>query len=260
MRPATICLFLTLLILHLAVATPGAGMSLTQSSHEYGNVIMRNSNTTTGDGTIIFQHWTHRDKYSCRLCHVDLEFSQYAGDSWITEDDNRDGRFCGACHNGQEAFPIDQCARCHARDPAHLEQMRQENERAFYKFQARLPRADYGNGIDWMKAEELGLIRIKDSLPGITSTRVDSVDNQRNESLKPLSADLPDIIFSHKKHVTWNGCGMCHPEPFQPANGATPISMRRIVSGELCGRCHGTVAFPVRDCTLCHTRPVKMGY
>jgi len=260
MRPATICLLFTLLTLPLVFAAPGESLAWPQNSYEYGNITMGHSNSTAGGGTVIFQHWTHRSRYTCRLCHVDLEFSQYAGDSWITEEDNKAGRFCGACHDGKEAFSVALCANCHAQDPAHLDQRKEQNKQAFYAFQAKLPRAAYGNEIDWMKAEELGLIVLKDKLPGISSTRFDIVDNQRSEAIEAQRADLPDIIFSHKKHVTWNGCGMCHPEPFQPAKGATRISMRQIVTGELCGRCHGTVAFHIRDCALCHTKPVKMGY
>jgi c(7)-type cytochrome triheme protein len=69
---------------------------------------------------------------------------------------------------------------------------------------------------------------------------------------------LPDIIFSHQKHVTWNGCGMCHPQPFELKNGTTDINMQQIIDGKLCGDCHGTVAFQINDCALCHSTTVNL--
>ncbi|WP_321367350.1 c(7)-type cytochrome triheme domain-containing protein [uncultured Desulfuromusa sp.] len=227
-------------------------------SYQYGDITMQSSGADSESGTVIFRHWTHRDKYTCRLCHVDLEFSQIAGETDIVEEDNQAGRYCGACHNGKEAFTIKSCTNCHAKDAAHLVQTKRAAKKAFYAFQKTMPRAKYGNKIDWMKAEEEGLIQLKDQLPGISMGREDFITNQRDEPLEPSLSGLPNIIFSHSKHVAWNGCGMCHPEPFKLKNGTTEINMQAIIDGNLCGRCHRTVAFQVNDCSLCHSKPVSM--
>jgi len=232
--------------------------AMVKKSYQYGNIIMKNAASENGGGTVVFRHWTHRGKYTCRLCHVDLEFSQVAGESEITEDDNQAGRYCGSCHNGKEAFTIKACTNCHAKDTAHLEQTLKADKKAFYAFQKTLPRARYGNKIDWMKAESEGLIVLKDKIPGISLAQKNLVTNLRNEPLEPKLSGLPGIIFSHSKHVAWNGCGMCHPEPFKLVNGTTEISMQEIIDGNLCGRCHGTVAFQVNDCALCHSEPVSL--
>ncbi len=53
---------------------PGKAFSFTAPTHEYGDVVMGKASMEIGL-PVIFRHWTHRDKYTCRLCHVDLEFS-----------------------------------------------------------------------------------------------------------------------------------------------------------------------------------------
>lgn len=227
-------------------------------SYQYGDITMQRAETESGGGTVIFRHWTHRDKYTCRLCHVDLEFSQVAGETEIIEEDNQAGRYCGACHDGKEAFTIKACTNCHVKDAAHLAQTKQAAKKEFYVFQKTMPRARYGNKIDWMQAEAEGLIKLKDKLPGISMAQNSFVVNQRDEPLEPSLSGLPDIIFSHSKHVAWNGCGMCHPEPFKLKNGTTEIDMQKIIDGNLCGRCHRTVAFQVNDCALCHSKPVSL--
>ena len=65
-----------------------------------------------------------RAKYTCRVCHVDIGFSMRAGETGITEEYNNNGFYCGACHNGVEAFgPYEgkepgtetaNCDRCHS--------------------------------------------------------------------------------------------------------------------------------------------------
>lgn len=255
--PAT--LFMTILtIAFLCFGAVTESPAQSKKSYQYGDTTMESSKAENGSGTVIFRHWTHRGKYTCRLCHVDLEFAQVAGETGIVEDDNQAGRFCGACHNGKEAFTIKSCTKCHAKDTAHLEAMKKEAKTAFYTFQKSMPRAMYGNKIDWMQAEADGLIVLKDRLPGISMPQKNFVTNMRDEPLEPSLSGLPDIIFSHSKHVAWNGCGMCHPQTFELKNGATEINMQKIIEGQLCGNCHGSVAFQINDCALCHSKPVSL--
>lgn len=61
---------------------------------------------------VVFSHWRHRARYSCRVCHYELGFELQANATPITEEDNRNGEFCGACHL-TVAFPLDDCVRCH---------------------------------------------------------------------------------------------------------------------------------------------------
>lgn len=49
----------------------------------------------------VFSHWLH-DEYSCTACHPTIFPKARVG---FTHDDMDEGKFCGACHNGQSAPP-----------------------------------------------------------------------------------------------------------------------------------------------------------
>lgn len=229
-------------------------------SHEFGNVVMHHTekSKTNIASAVTFRHWSHRDKYTCRLCHVDLEFSQFVNGTGVMEEDNRSGMYCGACHNKKEAFSIETCAKCHPKNKKHEEKMARQAKVNFRKFKKTMPGAGYGNKIDWMKAEDMGKIKLKDFLKGVSfNSNNQKMTNRRNEPLSPTLPGLPGIIFSHQKHVVWCGCGMCHPDTFALETGKTQMNMKEIVEGKYCGRCHSTIAFALNDCTRCHSKPVS---
>jgi c(7)-type cytochrome triheme protein len=61
------------------------------------------------------------------------------------------------------------------------------------------------------------------------------------------------VVFSHKVHTAWLGCGNCHPSLFQMKAGADKITMSALYAGKFCGKCHGKVVFPtIGDCGRCH--------
>ena len=49
-----------------------------------------------------FDHWRHRARYTCRVCHVDVGFAMNVGDTGISSETNRAGFHCGACHDGKK--------------------------------------------------------------------------------------------------------------------------------------------------------------
>jgi len=226
---------------------------------EYGNVVINNFSSKGKMAPVVFRHWLHRSKYTCRLCHVDVGFSMQAGGTEIREEDNRAGLYCGACHNGKEAFglqatdnfgaTVPTCDRCHSYG---VEVKFKHN---FYEFRKQLPPERFGNGIDWLKAEEEGLLTLKDHLEGVSIDRP-KIQEPKEFDLSAKEANMPDIVFSHKKHTIWNGCELCHPEIFGVKKGAVPYSMQEIFAGQYCGVCHGKVAFPNIDCQRCHTKAV----
>lgn len=227
-------------------------------SHEFGNVIMHPAEPTEKGSLVTFRHWSHRDKYTCRLCHIDLEFSLIANDTGVLEEDNQAGLYCGACHNGNEAFSLDTCTKCHPKNKNAEKKMARQAKKDFRKFKKTMPPSGYGNKINWMKAEETGKIKLVDFLEGVSLNESKSkMVNQRNEPRSPKLPGLPDIIFSHSKHVVWAGCGMCHPDTFALETGKTEMTMEEITKGKFCGICHGTVAFALNDCTRCHSKPVS---
>ena len=227
---------------------------------EYGNVLIDNSSTQNRIAPVVFPHWLHRSKYTCRLCHVDIGFAMKAGGTEITEQDNRNGLYCGACHNGKEAFAgqdenilkggTQNCVKCHSSGK------KVDFKNDFYSFKKRLPRERFGNEIDWLKAEEEKLITMKDYLEGISIKRK-TLKSPEAFNLSAKEHNMPDIVFSHEKHAVWSGCELCHPDIFAGVKkGAVPYSMLEIFDGKYCGACHGSVAFPNNDCQRCHTKEV----
>ncbi|MBI5503182.1 MAG: hypothetical protein HY899_00160 [Deltaproteobacteria bacterium] len=230
----------------------------TPKPYEYGDVVMNNFSAAKNMAPVVFKHWTHRGRYTCRLCHIDLGFAMQAGVTGVKEDDNANGLYCGACHNGKEAFAgkakllsrsTESCDRCHSLGKD------KDVEKRFADFIRGYPTSRFGNKVDWLKAEASGLVKLKDHLEGISIKRK-TLSMPANEQIKAAVKGMPDIMFSHEKHAVWNGCELCHPEIFGVKKGSTVYSMQDIFDGKFCGACHGRVAFSNLDCQLCHTKEV----
>jgi len=80
---------------------------------EYGDIVMNNYSDDGGIRPVIFPHWFHRIRYRCKICHSDLGFKLQAGASKIDMLKIINGEFCGACHNGEVAWSIENCDICH---------------------------------------------------------------------------------------------------------------------------------------------------
>jgi len=237
-------------------AETSGGKKRTLKPHEYGTVVMNKYSVYKDIAPVVFPHWLHRSKYSCRLCHVDIGFGMKAGSTGVTCEDNKKGIYCGSCHNGKESFSRDgeeviagktvkNCDRCHS----YGKNIVLKND--FYVFRNQFKKERFGNGIDWLNAEQYGRIKLKDELPDISIPR-EKLADPKDITLLSSEARMPTIIFSHKKHAVWSGCELCHPEIFGIKTGAKPYSMQDIFDGRFCGACHGTVAFPNTDCSRCH--------
>lgn len=236
---------------------------------EYGRVIIRNYSLRAGLAPVVFDHWIHRSRFTCRLCHVDIGFAMSAGGTEITAANNRQGLYCGACHDGKriiagkkmfaacaEGVSKEESKRC---DRCHSRGKKVERDNDFSVFKEKMPKTALGNGINWEEAEEKGLIHPIDFLEGVSIQRP-SLKAQKDFSISVKSSWMDKVLFSHKKHAVWNGCEVCHPEIFPSVQkGATKYSMFQIVGGQYCGVCHDRVAFSLRDCQRCHTQPVEMG-
>lgn len=87
------------------------------SHAEYGDVVINNYSDPAGMRPVIFPHWFHRVRFRCKVCHADLGFQFKAGGNEITMVKIIDGQFCGACHNGEVAWSIENCNLCHSAKP-----------------------------------------------------------------------------------------------------------------------------------------------
>ena len=85
-----------------------------QAYAEYGDVVLNETSKAAGMNPVIFPHWLHRTKYSCRACHEALGFKMKAGSSGITMQKIFAGEFCAVCHNGKTAFETAKCQLCHS--------------------------------------------------------------------------------------------------------------------------------------------------
>ena len=84
---------------------------------EYADVILNNNSENEGVAPVIFPHWFHRIRFQCSVCHVELGIKMRAGSTGIRMQQLMDGRYCGACHDGGIAWPLDNCDLCHSGKP-----------------------------------------------------------------------------------------------------------------------------------------------
>ena len=109
-------------LLVLVVLLSGlAGTQLARA--EYGDVVMNNYSDAAGIRPVVFPHWFHRIRFSCKVCHADLGFKLKAGSNKIDMVKIIDGEYCGACHNGNIAWPVENCNLCHSGKPGMTTQM-----------------------------------------------------------------------------------------------------------------------------------------
>lgn len=81
---------------------------------EYADVTINTRAESEGVAPVIYPHWFHRIRFQCSVCHVDLGIKMGAGTTGITMEKLIDGRYCGACHDGNTAWSMDNCDLCHS--------------------------------------------------------------------------------------------------------------------------------------------------
>src|SRR3990172_1458971 len=129
MKRTLFVFFLILALVGIALAQGGVKKRRPLPA-EYGRVMINNYSEKAGLAPVVFDHWFHRSRFTCRLCHVDIAFGMKAGTTGIKAADNVSGYYCGTCHNGKMSFdnrkvfeacskkpsPEDpnRCDRCHS--------------------------------------------------------------------------------------------------------------------------------------------------
>lgn len=241
------------LLLSLCLATLAAPPALSAQTSgvrgrrplpdEYGRVVMNTLSEKNQIAPVVFDHWRHRLKYTCRVCHLELEFATRVNATEITEQANRQGLFCGACHDGTTAFGHTQenCGRCHNGDL--------DAGRAAFSQLKGLAKARFGNGVDWSAALASGQIRPATQL----RDKSEPMTLDTTLTLEAEFTGIPPAVFPHAAHGRWLDCANCHPAVFNIHKKTTKhFSMSAILNREFCGECHLTVAFPLNDCKRCH--------
>lgn len=210
---------------------------------QYGNIMINRTSTAHNMKPVAFSHWSHRMHYTCRVCHLELEFYMQLNVTEITEEANKSGKFCGACHDGKIAFGHgkENCEKCHNGD------MNFDMEK-FAKLKD-FPKTKFGNKIDWSAALQTGLINPRNFI--FTAPADMSFDKTMELSAENFM--IPPAVFPHKVHIQWLDCANCHPDVFNIKKKTTKhFSMSLCLKGEFCGLCHLKTAFPLNDCKRCH--------
>jgi c(7)-type cytochrome triheme protein len=226
---------------------------------DFGKVILDNYASTLGPGPVVFDHWLHRSKFTCRLCHVDIGFAMQAKATGVRAATNHEGFHCGACHDGKRVFNgktifascsddvgSAECDRCHSVGKKDVRKY------SYGPFTAKFPKGLYG--VDWEAAEKAGMVKPVDFLPGI-SIKKTPIQSRPDFTIKAGLTWVHPVHFSHEKHAIWNGCELCHPEIFPTISKAeAQNTMFSNIEGHHCGACHEKVAFPLNNCIKCHPR------
>jgi c(7)-type cytochrome triheme protein len=178
--------------------------------YEYGRVVINNYSEAAHLSPVVFDHWLHRAKFTCRLCHIDVGFVIKAEMTDIRATDNMIGYYCGSCHDGKRVFEGEKiftvcaenytknerkrCIRCHSKGST---EQRKYDYKTFTNDLPQMP----GNLIDWEKAEADGKVKPIDFLEGISYKR-EPLAAQDDFSIKVITW-ASDVTFSHKKHTVW---------------------------------------------------------
>lgn len=239
-------LFLLAVLVFLAPSAGAQGWLIPPplEPSRYGNLLMSRNSIRERRLPATFSHWSHRRHYTCRVCHLELEFAMELGATDVTEEDNLNGLYCGACHDGKQAFghTEEHCPRCHNADLGYGE----ENFDAFSYF----PESDFGNKVDWVRALREGRITPKRSL---YDEKYSPMEFDTLLELKAEWTRIPPAIFPHDAHNEWLDCANCHPDIFNIKKKTTKhFAMEYILEAKFCGVCHLTTAFPLDDCRRCH--------
>lgn len=213
-------------------------------SNRYGNLLISRLSDQYGKPWVTFSHWSHRLRYTCRVCHFELGFEMQVNATEITEEKNKNGELCGACHNGSIAFghTEDNCSKCHNGNVVFGEDK--------FKELASLPEARFGNRVDWTKALKKRLIK---PVQSILNDDYAPMPFKGVLMMRAETANISPAVFPHKIHNQWLDCANCHPDIFNIKRKTTEhFQMKYILQGKFCGVCHLKVAFPINDCMRCH--------
>jgi c(7)-type cytochrome triheme protein len=89
-------------------------LSIREAHAEYGDVVINNYSDEADMRPVVFPHWFHRVRFRCKVCHADLGFKFEAGGNEINMLKIIDGEYCGACHDGDIAWSVENCDLCHS--------------------------------------------------------------------------------------------------------------------------------------------------
>ena len=107
-----------------------------------------------------------------------------------------------------------------------------------------------GGETDWVLALNEKKISPR---PGLAPDAKDGEPTDLDIEYVPKGQPQFKVVFAHKPHTQWMGCGACHAGLFEMQRGKAAMSMEKLNAGAYCGACHGKVAAPaLSTCQPCH--------
>ena len=211
---------------------------------QYGNLLINRTSEKKGEKAVTFSHWSHRTRHTCRVCHFELDFEMKVNTTEITEEKNKKGQYCGACHDNDKVFghTKEHCKKCHNGNIAYGEEK--------FKDLDPIPKTKFGNMVNWVEAIKEGHIQPKQT---ILDEEYEPMKFNKLLKLESNWTMIPPAIFPHEEHKQWLDCSNCHPDIFNVKKKTTKhFEMMYILEGKFCGACHLNVAFPLNNCKRCH--------
>jgi c(7)-type cytochrome triheme protein len=110
-------ILLAIVLLFFMVLVAVDLLTIRDAHAEYGDVVINNYSDAADMRPVVFPHWFHRVRFRCKVCHADLGFKFQAGGNDINMLKIIDGEYCGACHDGDIAWSVENCDLCHSGTP-----------------------------------------------------------------------------------------------------------------------------------------------
>jgi c(7)-type cytochrome triheme protein len=225
--------------------------------------------STENAGKVVFSHTNHLKKknakspnISCKACHNEaMEKGVHYTMAQMAQ-----GKSCGQCHNGKQAFALAKCTVCHkVKDIAFKIK---ETGPVQFKHTVHLQKKGecstchnkiFSTGANprvSMKAMEKGKSCGACHNGKKSFALSDCSKCHPTKEIVFIEKDAGNITFSHKNHTGLYSCGECHTKIFNTTRSKSKVSMKEMETGKSCGSCHdGKTAFSVatdKDCDKCH--------
>ena len=225
--------------------------------------------TTENAGKVVFSHSNHLKKknakspnISCKACHNDAMKKGVR----YTMAQMYQGKSCGQCHNGKQAFALAKCTVCHKvkditfkvketgpvlfKHTVHL-QKKSECSACHNKLFKTGPNPRISmNAME--KGKSCGACHNGKKAFALS----ECTKCHPTKEITFVEKEAGNVNFSHKNHTSFYKCGECHTKIFNTTRSKTKASMKEMEAGKSCGSCHdGKTAFSVatdKDCDKCH--------
>jgi c(7)-type cytochrome triheme protein len=214
---------------------------------------------------VTFQHSIHVDMYGCDDCHSDI-FEPTTKNAPVSMSQMENGKSCGACHNGDDAFSVtSDCGTCHSTREITFKTAGAGNILFSHDLHTEMVSCADCHSRIYKSGDNSQPITMAQMEKGRScgachnggiafAVSEDCSSCHPTRDITFSTESVGKIMFSHEIHTSMFGCSDCHPDLYQPNANNQTKTMAQMENGESCGACHdGGDAFSVtEDCSSCH--------